>query len=149
MLIKLETNSLRTVDSTYAIYITSVIFPCYGGPRNTHRCTQQHHSLEKNYLLTRKYWHVLYIPALSNLDLCVRFYGFLPVILRITKTTNSVFNSFSKDPFLVKGKPFLCMLLLLVYVSPFISAHIHFRRCGFVHKATETLYKEACGSVGR
>ena len=33
--------ALYTADSIHAIYITSVIFPCYGSPQNTRRCTQQ------------------------------------------------------------------------------------------------------------
>jgi hypothetical protein len=38
----------------HATYITSVIFPCYGSPRNTLGCTQKLHSLERNYLLGLK-----------------------------------------------------------------------------------------------
>jgi hypothetical protein len=88
----------------------------------------------------RKFWHVLYIPALSKWDLWARFYDFLPVTLWIKKTTILAFTSFLKDSFLVKRKLFVCMLLLPVYVSRFTSAHIHFRRCGFfVFKATETM----------
>jgi hypothetical protein len=36
----------------------------------------------------------------------------------------SAFTSFWKDRFLVKRKSFLCMLLLLIYVSRFTNAHI-------------------------
>ena len=73
----------------------------------------------------RKFWQVLYIPALSKWDLWVRFYYVLPVTFRIKKTTISAFTSFSKGRFVVKKKTFLYMLLLPIYVSPFTSAHTH------------------------
>jgi hypothetical protein len=47
-------NFLHTVDSIHATYVTSAIFLCYGSPRNSHGCTQQHHSTERNYLLDQK-----------------------------------------------------------------------------------------------
>jgi hypothetical protein len=65
----------------------------------------------------RKFWQGLYIWALW-----FRFYDLLHGALWVKKTTISAFINSLKASFLLKIKPFLCLLLLLICVT---SAPLH------------------------
>jgi hypothetical protein len=74
-------------------------------------------------------------PAPTMQVLLNRFYNLLPVAVWVKKIILSV--SSLKDGFLVK-KPFLCQLLLPIFVSPVTRAYTHFRRCSLAFKMTAT-----------
>jgi len=67
-----------------------------------------------------------------------RFYNLLPVALWVKKTIISSLVSSLKAGFLVKRQPFLCLLLLPIFVSPVTSGYTQFRGCGSAFKRTET-----------
>jgi hypothetical protein len=57
----------------------------------------------------------------------------------VSHENNFGFHQFFEGPFLVKRKPFLCILLLPIHVSHVSSANIRFRRCDFVFTIREKL----------
>jgi hypothetical protein len=84
------------------------------------------------------YYDKVYILAPTIWDLWDRFYNLLPVALRVKKTIISPLDRSLKVTFFVKGKQFLCMLLLPIFVSPDTCAYAHFRRCRLTFKRTQT-----------